>query len=68
MDLDGSAKLARIRTLNDSFRRPFVGGSAHITEGREAFRLEVKAEFLERVRMFERFTRERTRSRQLYDR
>ncbi len=58
MDIDSPDKSARIRALNDSFRRTFVGGVVHITAGVEALCPEVRAEILERVRTFERFTHE----------
>ena len=58
MDTGVSNKPARIRELNDSFRRTFVGGVIHITQGVEALRPEIKAEVLERVRQFERFTKD----------
>ena len=58
MDVDSSDKSARIRDLNDNFRRTFVGGAVHVSQGVDALCPEVKAEVLERVRTFERFTRE----------
>jgi len=49
---------ARIKHLNDSFRRTFVGGVVTITQGVDALASEVKAEVLARVRSFDRFTKD----------
>jgi hypothetical protein len=48
----------RVRELNDSFRRSFVGGRAFLTQGVDALTPEVKAEVLHQVRHFDRFDRE----------
>jgi hypothetical protein len=46
----------RIRDLNDAFRTTFVGGVIALTDGIDALSPEVKAEVLNRVREFDRFT------------
>ena len=50
-------KQSRIRELNDSFRRSFVGGVVLVTEGVEALCLETRSEVMKRVRSFARFTK-----------
>ncbi|MGF6428204.1 DUF3768 domain-containing protein [Bradyrhizobium elkanii] len=56
MDLVTAETVSRIRDLNDSFRRTFVGGSVLLTGRVAHLREEVRAEILNRVRTFERFT------------
>jgi hypothetical protein len=46
---------ARIRELNDSFRRSFVGGSVMITAGVEALSAALRAKLLAGVRSFDAF-------------
>jgi hypothetical protein len=46
----------RIRTLNDDFRRTFVGGAVMITAGVEAMPLEQRRSLLQKVRSFDVFT------------
>jgi hypothetical protein len=46
----------RIRTLNDAFRRTFVGGAVMITAGVEAMPREQRRILLEKVRAFDIFT------------
>jgi Protein of unknown function (DUF3768) len=46
----------RIRTLNDGFRRTFVGGRVMITAGVEAMPLDQRRSVLEKVRTFDAFT------------
>lgn len=58
MDLETPDRLARIRELNDSFRRTFVGGAIMLTAGVAELCEEVRAEVMNRVRMFNRFTDE----------
>jgi hypothetical protein len=45
----------RIRTLNDDFRRTFVGGAVMITAGVEALPVEQRRSLLAKVRSFEAF-------------
>lgn len=51
-------KTARIRELNDAFRRSFVGGRVLMTEGVAALPVKRKAELLAKVRAFDDFDRE----------
>jgi hypothetical protein len=51
-------KTARIRELNDAFRRTFVGGRVLMTEGLAALPVKGKAEVLAKVRAFDDFNRE----------
>ena len=46
----------RIRTLNDAFRRTFVGGAVMITAGVEAMPVEQRRSLLQKVRAFDAFT------------
>jgi hypothetical protein len=46
----------RIRTLNDAFRRTFVGGAVMITAGVEAMPADQRRSLLEKVRAFDVFT------------
>jgi hypothetical protein len=45
----------RIRQLNDSFRRTFIGGAVMITAGVEALPPALRAEILRQVRIHEQF-------------
>jgi Protein of unknown function (DUF3768) len=49
------SKTDRIRTLNDAFRRTFVGGAVMITAGVEAMPLDQRRSLLQKVRSFEAF-------------
>jgi hypothetical protein len=49
-------KTARIRELNDNFRRSFQGGRVMLTSGVNALEAETKAKVLEAVRTFDAFT------------
>ncbi len=46
----------RIRTLNDDFRRTFVGGAVMVTAGVEAMPRDQRRMLLEKVRAFDAFT------------
>jgi len=48
-------KSARIRRLNDAFRRTFVGGQVMMTAGVNALPDTVKAAVLTKVRTFDAF-------------
>ena len=50
------SKTDRIRTLNDAFRRTFVGGAVIVTEGVEAMPLDQRRALLQKVRTFETFS------------
>jgi hypothetical protein len=58
LEITAPASIARIRELNDNFRRTFVGGVVVITPGIEALCREVKAEVLRRVRTFDHFNKD----------
>ena len=49
------SKTDRIRTLNDAFRRTFVGGAVMITAGVEAMPLDQRRSLLQKIRSFETF-------------
>jgi hypothetical protein len=49
-------KTDKIRDLNDSFRRTFVGGAVVITSGVEAMAVDQRQTILAKVRSFEAFT------------
>lgn len=55
MDLDHTAKL---RDLNDAFRRSFAGGKVMLTTGVRTMAGEQQARVLTRVRCFETFDRD----------
>jgi hypothetical protein len=46
----------RIRTLNDDFRRTFLGGAVMITAGVEAMPVDQRRSLLAKVRAFDVFT------------
>ena len=50
------SKTDRIRTLNDAFRRTFVGGAVMITAGVEAMPLDQRRSLLQKVRSFDAFS------------
>jgi hypothetical protein len=49
------SKTDRIRSLNDAFRRTFVGGAVMITAGVEAMPLDQRRSLLQKVRDFTAF-------------
>jgi hypothetical protein len=51
-----SDNTARVRELNDSLRRTFIGGKVVMTDGAAALPEGELAELLERVRGFDEFT------------
>jgi hypothetical protein len=55
-DENYKATAARIRVLNDAFRRSFVGGRVMMTQGIAALSKERRAAIFEAVRRFDRFT------------
>jgi len=50
------SKADRIRTLNDVFRRTFLGGAVMITQGVEAMPLDQRRSLLQKVRAFDSFS------------
>src|ERR1700712_5448476 len=50
MTVTTESKTDRIRSLNDAFRRTFVGGAVMITPGVEALALEARKSLLHKVR------------------
>ena len=56
MTVTTESKTDRIRSLNDAFRRTFVGGAVMITPGVEALALEARKSLLHKVRSFEAFS------------
>jgi hypothetical protein len=50
------SKTDRIRELNDTFRRTFVGGVVMITQGVEAMPLDQRRSILQKVRSFDAFS------------
>ena len=55
--MTASRSAERIRELNDRFRTTFSGGIVTVTQGVDALSPEVKAEVLQRVRLFDQFDR-----------
>ena len=51
-------KTVRIRELNDSFRRTFIGGRVLITQGVDALSDDDKLALLAKVRAFDDFNRD----------
>ncbi len=49
------ARIARIRELNDSFRRTFIGGRVMLTQGVDTLDDDLKAEVLNTVQQYDRF-------------
>jgi hypothetical protein len=49
------SKTDRIRSLNNAFRRTFVGGAVMITAGVEAMPLDQRRSLLQKIRSFESF-------------
>jgi hypothetical protein len=56
MTADDPRSAARIRDLNDAFRRTFVGGTVVITDGVEALPSNQRRSILAKVRAFDAFT------------
>ena len=56
MDIESKDRLARIRDLNDAFRRTFSGGRVMITCGVAELPDLVKAKVLQLVATFDQFT------------
>ncbi len=55
MTMTTESKTDRIRTLNDAFRRTFVGGAVMITAGVEAMPRDQRRSLLQKVRSFDAF-------------
>jgi hypothetical protein len=55
MDKEGHDRNARIRQLNDAFRRTFSGGRVTLTSGVDALPDMIKARALQLVRVFDYF-------------
>jgi len=56
MDIESKDRIARIRTLNDAFRRTFFGGRVMLTCGVAGLPNMVKAKALLLVASFDQFT------------
>ncbi len=56
MTITTTSAAERIRTLNDDFRRTFVGGLVVITAGVEALPADQRKSLLAKVRAFDTFT------------
>jgi hypothetical protein len=56
MTMTTEFKTDRIRTLNDAFRRTFVGGAVMVTQGVEAMPLDQRRSLLQKIRSFEAFS------------
>ncbi len=54
--VDGEKRAARIRELNDQFRKSFVGGQVVFTSGVQALGVARVAALLQRVRAFNEFS------------
>ena len=50
------SKADRIRSLNDAFRRTFIGGAVMITAGVEAMPLDQRRSLLQKIRSFDAFS------------
>jgi hypothetical protein len=50
------SKTDRIRSLNDAFRRTFVGGAVMITQGVEAMPLDQRRSLIQKIRSFDAFS------------
>ncbi|MGO9773217.1 MAG: DUF3768 domain-containing protein [Roseiarcus sp.] len=55
MNTDNQKSSARIRDLNDAFRRSFVGGAVVVTSGVEAMPADQRRALLRLVRAFDAF-------------
>jgi hypothetical protein len=51
-----SPKTARVRELNDAFRRTFIGGRVVITAGVNALDAKTKSQVIDKVQSFNSFT------------
>ena len=56
MDIESQDRIARIRDLNDAFRRTFSGGRVMMTCGVAELPAMVKAKALDLVASFDQFT------------
>src|SRR5260370_5572562 len=56
MDIESKDRIARIRDLNDAFRRTFSGGRVMMTCGVDTLPDMVKAKVLQLVATFDQFT------------
>jgi hypothetical protein len=56
MDIESKERIARIRDLNDAFRRTFAGGRVMLTYGVDALPDAIKVKALQLVRIFDRFS------------
>ena len=55
MNTSTDSKADRIRSLNDAFRRTFIGGAVMITAGVEAMPLDQRRSLLQKIRAFDAF-------------
>ena len=56
MNTSTDSKADRIRSLNDAFRRTFIGGAVMITAGVEAMPLDQRRSLLQKIRSFDAFS------------
>jgi len=56
MDIESKDRIARIRELNDAFRRAFSGGKVMMTCGVDALPDLIEARALQLVRIFDDFS------------
>jgi hypothetical protein len=56
MDMENKDRIARIRELNDAFRRTFSGGRVMLTSGVDALPVLIKARALQLARIFDDFS------------
>ena len=56
MNTSTDLKADRIRSLNDAFRRTFIGGAVMITAGVEAMPLDQRRSLLQKIRSFDAFS------------
>lgn len=56
MDVENKDRLARIRELNDAFRRSFSGGRVMVTRGVDGLPEMVKSKALQLVAAFDQFS------------
>ena len=56
MNTSTDSKADRIRSLNDAFRRTFIGGAVMITQGVEAMPLDQRRSLLQKIRSFDAFS------------
>ena len=55
MDIESKERIARIRDLNDAFRRTFLGGRVMMTCGVDALPEPIKTKALQLVGVFDQF-------------